>query len=86
MSVARNQVLLTFESDDDADFVKLVCRRKGTTIESYIVDNMEWDDKLDCLYFEHVRSKPKKKMCRGCEYSDTCPDSKVGKGEKRCKK
>ena len=69
-----NQLLLTFADSETTDYVKLVCRRKGTSLESYIIDNFEWDDKLYCMSFPHLSITWR--TCDGCEYSDRCPDVK----------
>jgi len=73
-----NQIVLAFEDEMQADYVKLMCRRKGTSLESYIVDNFEWDYMPDCLHpegSENITSK----VCKGCDWIDTCPDAKRGK-------
>jgi hypothetical protein len=73
------QHLLTFADKETADYVKLVCRRKGTSLESYIVGNMEWDSMPECIEAEYDW-----KTCDGCDYSDRCPDArkKETKGKK----
>jgi hypothetical protein len=68
------QLLLTFADEETADYVKLVCRRKGISLESYIVDNLEWDNKPDCLYPD-VLTKIPKGVCHECEFNETCPDA-----------
>jgi len=45
----KTPLLLVFDTAKTAQYVELMCRRKGTTPERYIVENMEWDDKPDCL-------------------------------------
>jgi hypothetical protein len=70
----RNQILLTFADKATADYVKLVCRRKGTGLESYIVDNFEWDDMPACL--DGVTEVYNWKDCKVCDHSDRCPDVK----------
>ena len=67
------QFLLTFADKETADYVKLVCRRKGTSLESYIVDNLEWDDTPACMVTEEYYTW---KDCKVCDYSDRCPDRK----------
>ena len=62
------QILLTFADKETADYVRLICRRKGIALEAYIVDNFEWDDKPDCISDCNYR-------CILCEYNDKCPDS-----------
>jgi len=70
-----NTICLIFADKETADYIRLICSRKSTTIEDYIVDNLEWDDKPECLVSGDVL-EPAHDMCYECEYSDTCPDSK----------
>lgn len=67
----QTQLLLTFADKETADYVKLVCRRKSTSLESYIVGNMEWDSMPECIESEYDR-----RTCKGCDYSGRCPDVK----------
>lgn len=70
---SENTILLTFADKETVNYVKLVCRRKGTNLEAYIVDNFEWDDKPFCLFYGV--EKITEETCKGCEYVDTCPDA-----------
>jgi hypothetical protein len=70
------QIVLTFADKETIDYVKLVCRRKGTSLESYIVGNLEWDDKLECISFSGKGLMINWRMCNRCDYSDRCPDAK----------
>lgn len=73
--IKDNQILLTFPDKETADYVLLIARRKGFNIPDYILDNFEWDDRLDC-----IDNPPKKitvKTCEGCDFTDRCPDAKV---------
>jgi len=67
-TITDKNIVLTFADKETADCVKLVCKRKGTTIEDYIIDNFEWDEQLPCL--ENVT----KDMCDECDFSTRCPD------------
>jgi len=71
--VKPNQHLLAFADKDTADYVKLVCRRKGTSLESYIVDNFDWDEMPECI--ENLEYDWE--ACSDCDYSDRCPDRKT---------
>jgi len=66
------QILLTFADKETADYVKMVCRRKGISIPDYIVENFDWDSMPDCIedsaYDSHT--------CYECEYNERCPDVK----------
>jgi len=66
-------IFLTFKDAETADYVKTVCRRKGITLESYILDNFEWDDKPLCFYLEKSE-KITHLTCEDCDYIDRCPD------------
>jgi hypothetical protein len=70
----ENQILLTFGSKEELDFVFLVARRKGYHLPNYLLDNIEWDDKLNCLVPE-IPAKPSKDICDGCDFIGTCPDA-----------
>jgi hypothetical protein len=65
------QLLLTFADKETADYVKTVCRRKGTSLESYILGNMEWDTMPECIESEYDW-----KTCHSCDYSNRCPDAR----------
>ena len=69
MKITDKNVVLTFADKETADYVKLVCKRKGTTLEDYIIDNFEWDEQLPCL-----EEQPIKDMCEECDFSSCCPD------------
>jgi hypothetical protein len=69
---APEQIVLAFADKQTADYVRRTVRRKGTTLEGYIVDNFEWDTQLDCITYEQKQIT--KGMCKDCEYSDKCPD------------
>ena len=73
--IKPTQILLTFEFEEIAGFIKAVCRRKGYTPESYIVDNFEWDDMPECLSSRNGKAKITHTMCYECEYYETCPDA-----------
>lgn len=66
-----NQILLTFKDKDTADYVRLVCRRKGISLDEYILGNFEWDDTLYCLI---EGGNITADTCDGCDYADRCPD------------
>ena len=70
MKLKPNQILLSFKDKEEADYVKLVSRRKGWGLEGYILDNFEWDDKLPCVGDDDYE-------CSACEYLFKCPDAKV---------
>jgi hypothetical protein len=65
-------IQLSFDGETER-YVRLMCTRKGVSIEDYILGNLEWDSKPDCLS-EKVLMKIPKGICRGCEYAATCPD------------
>jgi hypothetical protein len=73
LPIKSNQILLTFADKETADHVKLICRRKVTSLESYIIDNFEWDGEPECFGDEMIDYS----MCSHCDYSDKCPDSKT---------
>jgi hypothetical protein len=73
------QILLTFADAQTAEYVKLMCRRKGTSLESYIVDNFEWDDEPECFGDEMIDYA----MCSHCDYKKKCPDAKTRKRKKK---
>lgn len=68
--MTENTIRLVFADKETADYVRLVCTRKGITLEDYIIDNFEWDDKLSCLVEDQINEE----VCDGCQYSDVCPD------------
>jgi hypothetical protein len=71
----KRQLTITFYSEEEKDYVVLIARRKGYNLAQYIVDNFEWDDRLEC---EDVVNPKKitKGICEGCEFgiSGSCPD------------
>lgn len=70
-----NQILLTFKNPGDVEFIKAVCRRKDIDLESYILDNFEWDEMPECLSSSNDDSDEiTKDTCDGCDYADRCPD------------
>jgi hypothetical protein len=75
-SAPENQILLTFKDKETADYVRLVCRRKGTHLAQYILDNFEWDDPLPCLVDLNETHESSKEICEGCDQltSGNCPD------------
>ena len=75
--LASNQVLLTFEDETTTDYVRKVCRRKATNLESYILDNFEWDSKLPC-----IDEGPLREDCKYCDFKDKCPDA-IGSSVRR---
>jgi hypothetical protein len=74
MKLKNNQILLTFKDQGTADYVKLICRRKGYDLESYILDNFEWDDLLHCQSDLNEGEPITAIICDGCNFSDKCPD------------
>lgn len=71
--IKENQILLSFADKETADYVRLVCRRKNTNLESYILDNFEWDDQPECIH----EGKVTKTFCKDCDERSHCPDRKV---------
>jgi hypothetical protein len=69
----KNQILLTFANEEEVDYILTVARRKGYHLPNYILDNMNWDQRLPCLSLE-PEEKITKDTCHGCEFSSTCPD------------
>ena len=67
-------IQLSFNKETET-YVRLMCTRKGVTLENYIVENMEWDDHPDCMKPE-VLTKIPKGMCYNCEWGEVCPDMK----------
>lgn len=66
-----NQILLTFKDEGEAEYIRLICRRKCMDLESYILDNFEWDDTPYCM---RVGGKITADVCDGCDYAERCPD------------
>jgi hypothetical protein len=71
----ENTILLSFADKGTADYVRRVCTRKGITLESYILENFEWDDQLQCLSDFNEGEKITAAICLECEYIETCPDA-----------
>ncbi len=73
----ENQIVLTFEDKETVDYIKTVCRRKGITLEGYILDNFEWDDQLPCLSDLNENEPITNLTCAGCDQliSGKCPDA-----------
>jgi len=69
-------IILKFKDKETADYVRLICKRKGITLEDYIIDNFEWDDEPYCFYYgQGAPLEVNSDVCDGCEYLDTCPDA-----------
>jgi hypothetical protein len=68
--MTENTIRLIFADKETVDYIRLVCTRKGITLESYIIDNFEWDDKLPCLVEDQINEE----ICDGCQYIEVCPD------------
>ncbi len=68
MKITGKNIILTFADEETANYINTICKRKGTTLEDYIIDNFEWDDQLECL------DGATKEMCEYCDYADKCPD------------
>ncbi|MDD2246408.1 MAG: hypothetical protein PHC39_04935 [Proteiniphilum sp.] len=75
MKLKDTQILLTFPDKETADYAKLISRRKCVSLESYIIDNYEWDSPLECMQEFNNGKKVKWTMCRDCEYNECCPDA-----------
>lgn len=73
----KHTIVLEFADKETVDFINLICKRKGITLEGYIVDNLEWDDKPAC--FDPEVSRITHKVCEECDYFDRCPDVKKKK-------
>ena len=69
-----NEITLVFHDAKTAQYVRFMCRRKGTNIPDYLIGNLEWDDKLPCILDEVIK-KPNADTCEDCEYIDSCPDA-----------
>ena len=76
----KTPLLLVFDTAKTAQYVELMCRRKGTTPERYIVENMEWDDKPDCLMGWDDKpdcmcsNRRSHRICYDCQWVSVCPD------------
>ena len=69
----RNEVLLKFGDAETVKYIRLVMRRKRTSITSYLLDNLEWDDPLPCMIDLNEGCEITPEVCGGCDqYS--CPD------------
>ena len=69
-------ITLLFDEETE-QYVRLMCTRKGVTIEDYILGNLEWDDHPDCMKPEVILKIPKKTgICHECEWTDNCPDAR----------
>ena len=65
-------IQLSFDEETEK-YVRLMCTRKGVSLEDYILGNLEWDTKPDCLS-PNILNRIPKGMCYGCEWKDRCPD------------
>jgi hypothetical protein len=72
----ENTITLTFANKEMANYIRLVCTRKGVMLEDYIVGNFEWDDQLNCMQYDFPR-KITSDTCIDCDYRDKCPDAVV---------
>ena len=72
-----NQITITFESEEQADEIRLICTRKGITLADYVVENFEWDDQPDCIKGEPISED----ICSPCDWNDNCPDKVVDYGK-----
>lgn len=72
-SLPKNQILLTFQNEDEVNYILTVARRKGYRLPNYLLDNMNWDQTLPCLSLE-PEEKINVETCRGCDFADRCPD------------
>jgi hypothetical protein len=79
-SLLSNQILLTFNDGETAEYVRVVSRRKAVSLEDYIIDNFEWDDTLACMGVKKITNQ----TCKGCDQSSHCPDF-VKKEKRRSK-
>ena len=68
-------IQLNFDEQVEKD-IRLICTRKGFTLESYIIDNFEWDSPLPCM--DEDIKKITELVCEGCDYIDRCPDAEKG--------
>ena len=75
-AMKKNQILLTFDDEETTEYIKTVCRRKGVTLERYILENFEWDTMPECFY---VKPEEVEQACKECEYNYVCPDKFVSK-------
>ena len=76
--LGENIITLKFADADTANYVRNICRRKGVTLENYILGNFEWDDQPECV-FEEITAE----VCDGCQYNDGCPDAIPPGGEEK---
>ena len=67
-------IALDFKNRETADYVRLVCRRKGVDLVQYVLDNFEWDGMPYCLSAFNPGEKITPDTCEGCEFGETCPD------------
>ena len=67
--ITGKNIVLTFADKETVDYIQLVCRRKGTTLEDYIIDNFEWDEHLPCIKYKITKG-----MCESCNFSSKCLD------------
>jgi hypothetical protein len=63
-------ITLSFDEETE-EYVRLMCTRKGYSLENYILDNFEWDDKPECI---SDNSGPNRAFCVDCEYNEKCLD------------
>jgi hypothetical protein len=71
-------IRLSFDAETE-QYIRLMCTRKGFTLESYILDNFEWDDKLECIDVKKITWR----TCKGCDYINKCPDAKQETSKKQ---
>lgn len=64
-------------SEEDANYLNLIMRRKAEALEDYIFANLEWDAKPYCMMDYPKNVDPTVGGCCSCEYIDNCPDAKV---------
>lgn len=74
-AMKKNQILLTFDDGEVTEYIKTVCRRKGVTLERYILENFEWDIMPICFY---IKPEEVEQACEDCEYNEVCPDRFMG--------
>ena len=72
-------ITLHFGNQNTVDYILRTCRRKGTDLETYIIDNFEWDTQLDCISYDAKQLTVG--MCKDCEFDDRCPDVKRRKAK-----
>lgn len=71
VNMPENTITLKFADSDTVDYINLICKRKCVDLESYILDNFEWDDPLTCIV---EGGEITSEMCEGCNFADGCPD------------